>query len=122
MQEMLYPTSYLKSIKIDKAVRTGDRRPFLGRHLRACRSDTYRRKQPPEATSHLSATTIPILIDIPNRTIRIDLPDKRVATAAAKKLSASNPKDANRVVSKALKGLRQPMVTSADRGGVREIR
>ena len=46
MQEMLYPTSYLKSKGHRQGVRTPDRWAVLGRQRRACRSATSRPRRP----------------------------------------------------------------------------
>ena len=63
MQEMLYPTSYLKSKGLGKGLRAGHRRPLLGRHLgpvdRPClagsgggRRDRPRRSRRPHPHRH----------------------------------------------------------------------
>ncbi len=123
MQEMLYPTSYIKSKKLGKecALITDGR--FSGGT-----SGLSIGHISPEAASGGNIGLIEdgdiIDIDIPNRTINVRLSDEELATRRAKELArgadAFTPKDRNRVVSKALKAYAS-MVSSADKGAVRMI-
>ena len=119
MQEMLYPTSYLKSIKIDKQCALVTDGRFSGGT-----SGLSIGHVSPEAAAGGNIALVrnddPILIDIPNRTIRIDLPDKELLQRR-KEIVRFEPEGRERVVSKALR-VYASQVTSADRGGVREIR
>jgi dihydroxy-acid dehydratase len=123
MQEMLYPTSYIKSKHLGKecALITDGR--FSGGT-----SGLSIGHISPEAASGGNIGLIQngdiIEIDIPNRSINVNLSDeelaKRRATEIARGRDAFKPKDRNRVVSKALKAYAS-MVASADMGGVRII-
>ena len=119
MQEMLYPTSYLKSIKIDKQCALVTDGRFSGGT-----SGLSIGHVSPEAAAGGNIALVrnddPVLIDIPNRTIRIDLPDKELLQRR-KEIVRFEPEGRERVVSKALR-VYASQVTSADRGGVREIR
>ena len=119
MQEMLYPTSYLKSIKIDKQCALVTDGRFSGGT-----SGLSIGHVSPEAAAGGNIALVrnddPILIDIPNRTIRIDLPDKELLQRR-KEIVRFEPEGRERIVSKALRAYAS-QVTSADRGGVREIR
>jgi len=119
MQEMLYPTSYLKSIKIDKQCALVTDGRFSGGT-----SGLSIGHVSPEAAAGGNIALVrnddSILIDIPNRTIRIDLPDKELLQRR-KEIVRFEPEGRERVVSKALRAYAS-QVTSADRGGVREIR
>ena len=68
MQEMLYPTSYLKS-RAGQGLRLADGWPVLRRQLRSSRSAMSRRKRP-GGLARWSRRAYDLLIDIPNRTIR----------------------------------------------------
>ncbi len=120
MQEMLYPTSYLKSVKLDKACALITDGRFSGGT-----SGLSIGHISPEAASGgeiaLLADGDRIVIDIPSRKIDVCLSDeelggRREALAARGELKA----DRERVVSKALKAYAS-MVSSADLGGVRII-
>lgn len=123
MQEMLYPTSYIKSKKLGKecALITDGR--FSGGT-----SGLSIGHISPEAASGGNIGLIEdgdiIDIDIPNRIINVRLSDEELAARRAKELArgtdAFTPKDRNRVVSKALKAYAS-MVSSADKGAVRMI-
>lgn len=119
MQEMLYPTSYLKSIKIDKQCALVTDGRFSGGT-----SGLSIGHVSPEAAAGGNIALVrnddPIVIDIPNRTIRIDLPDEELLQRR-KEIVRFEPEGRERVVSKALRAYAS-QVTSADRGGVREIR
>ena len=123
MQEMLYPTSYIKARHLGKecALITDGR--FSGGT-----SGLSIGHISPEAASGGNIGLLQdgdiIEIDIPNRTINVRLTDAELAirreAELAKGKDAFKPKDRNRVVSKALKAYAS-MVSSADKGAVRMI-
>ncbi len=119
MQEMLYPTSYLKSVKIDKQCALVTDGRFSGGT-----SGLSIGHVSPEAAAGGNIALVqdddPILIDIPNRMIRIDLTDEELQQRR-KRITHFEPQKRERAISKALKAYAS-QVTSADRGGVREIR
>lgn len=122
MQEMLYPTSYIKSKHLGKlcALITDGR--FSGGT-----SGLSIGHISPEAAAGgnigLVKTGDTIVIDIPSRTISVKLSEEELATRReveeSRGKSAFMPKYRKRVVSKALQAYAS-MVTSADKGGVRE--
>jgi dihydroxy-acid dehydratase len=122
MQEMLYPTSYLKSKGLGKqcALITDGR--FSGGT-----SGLSIGHASPEAAAKGAIGLVEegdtVLIDIPNRTIGIDVSDddlaKRRAAEEAKGAAAWTP-DRDRVVTPALQAYAR-LTTSADRGGVRDL-
>lgn len=121
MQEMLYPTSFLKSMRLDKdcALITDGR--FSGGT-----SGLSIGHVSPEAADKGPIALIEdgdmISIDIPGRVIGVELPDD-VMEARRKNLEASmgyRPKCRERKVSKALKAYAS-LAGSADIGGVRVI-
>ena len=113
MQEMLYPTSYIKSMHMGKecALITDGR--FSGGT-----SGLSIGHISPEAASGGNIGKIKdgdiIVIDIPNRSINVKLTDEELAARP------QQPLKRNRVVSKALRAYAQS-VSSADKGGVRII-
>ncbi|MBQ2185457.1 MAG: dihydroxy-acid dehydratase [Bacteroidaceae bacterium] len=113
MQEMLYPTSYIKSMHMGKecALITDGR--FSGGT-----SGLSIGHVSPEAASGGNIGKIVdgdiIDIDIPNRSINVRLSDEELA------IRPQQPLKRDRVVSKALKAYAQS-VSSADKGGVRII-
>ena len=113
MQEMLYPTSYIKSMHMGKecALITDGR--FSGGT-----SGLSIGHISPEAASGGNIGKIVdgdiIDIDIPNRSINVRLSDEELA------VRPQQPLKRNRVVSKALRAYAQS-VASADKGGVRII-
>ncbi|NQV44894.1 MAG: dihydroxy-acid dehydratase, partial [Rhodospirillales bacterium] len=123
MQEMLYPTSYLKSMGIGKecALLTDGR--FSGGSSGLCIGHVS-----PEAAEGGAIGLIEdgdtIEIDIPNRSIRIDVEDAELArrrtTMEAKGDKAWKPGPRERQVSSALKAY-AAMTTSASRGAVRDV-
>lgn len=123
MQEMLYPTSYIKSKKLGKACALITDGRFSGGT-----SGLSIGHISPEAASGGNIALIEdgdiINIDIPNRTINVNLSDEELAARRKKELArgkdAFKPKDRNRVVSKALRAYAS-MVSSADKGAVRMI-
>ena len=123
MQEMLYPTSYIKARHLGKecALITDGR--FSGGT-----SGLSIGHISPEAASGGNIGLLQdgdiIEIDIPNRTINVRLTDAELAirreAELAKGKDAFKPKYRNRVVSTALKAYAS-MVSSADKGAVRLI-
>lgn len=115
MQEMLYPTSYLKSAGIDKqcALITDGR--FSGGT-----SGLSIGHISPEAAAGGEIAIIKngdeIEIDIPNRSINLLIPDDEIAERLKK--TDFKPKGRKRDISKALK-LYAHFVSSADKGAVR---
>ena len=113
MQEMLYPTSYIKSMHMGKecALITDGR--FSGGT-----SGLSIGHISPEAASGGAIGKIKdgdiIVIDIPSRSINVKLSDEELAARPMQPLKR------NRVVSKALRAYAQS-VSSADKGGVRVI-
>lgn len=113
MQEMLYPTSYIKSMHLGKecALITDGR--FSGGT-----SGLSIGHISPEAAAGGNIGKIVdgdiIEIDIPNRSINVRLTNEELATRSQRPLTR------NRVVSKALRAYAQS-VSSADKGGVRII-
>lgn len=123
MQEMLYPTSYLKASKLDKvcALLTDGR--FSGGT-----SGLSIGHVSPEAASGGEIALVKdgdrIEIDIPQRRIELIISDQEMETR--KKLQeergkmAYHPENRNRIISKALKAYAN-LVASADKGAVRII-
>ena len=123
MQEMLYPTSYIKARQLGKkcALITDGR--FSGGT-----SGLSIGHISPEAASGGNIGLVRdgdiIEIDIPNRSMNVLLSDEELTVRRNEELArgkdAFKPKDRNRVVSKALKAYAS-MVSSADKGAVRMI-
>jgi dihydroxy-acid dehydratase len=123
MQEMLYPTSYIKSRHLGKecALITDGR--FSGGT-----SGLSIGHISPEAAAGGNIGLIQdgdiIEIDIPNRSINVKLSDEELNARREAELARGNdafkPKDRDRQVSKALKAYAS-MVSSADKGAVRMI-
>ncbi|WP_414829074.1 dihydroxy-acid dehydratase [Alteromonas sp. H39] len=121
MQEMLYPTSYLKSKGLGKACALITDGRFSGGT-----SGLSIGHCSPEAASGGGIGLVedgdPIEIDIPNRTINIAISDAELA-ARREKMERSErpwrPKDRQREVSLSLKTFAM-LATSADKGAVRD--
>jgi dihydroxy-acid dehydratase len=123
MQEMLYPTSYIKSRHLGKecALITDGR--FSGGT-----SGLSIGHISPEAAAGGEIALIEsgdkIIIDIPQRSINVDISDSEMEQRRQKEISkgemAFNPGPRNRKVSKALKAYAS-MAASADKGAVRLI-
>ncbi len=123
MQEMLYPTSYLKSVGLGKqcALLTDGR--FSGGS-----SGLSIGHASPEAAAGGTIALVeegdPIEIDIPNRSVRLALPDdeiaRRRAAMEARGAEAWKPLNRERSVSAALKAYAL-LTTSADTGAVRDV-
>ena len=124
MQEMLYPTSYLKSKGLGKACALLTDGRFSGGSSGLCIGHVS-----PEAASGGAIGLIEhgdtIKIDIPNRSINVDVSDaelqKRRDTMEAKGAKAWQPKESRpRKVTPALKAYAM-LATSADKGAVRDL-
>jgi len=123
MQEMLYPTSYLKSKGLGKACALITDGRFSGGT-----SGLSIGHASPEAAEGGNIGLVKngdlIHIDIPNRSIRLDLPDeelaKRRAAMEAAKVDAWKPATRRREVSAALQAYAL-LTTSAAQGAVRRI-
>jgi len=123
MQEMLYPTSYLKSVGLDKdcALITDGR--FSGGT-----SGLSIGHVSPEAASKGAIALIQtgdyIDIDIPNRTLNLDVTDEKLLLRMKDQENrgkyAYKPNSRNRVITTALK-IYAEFATSADQGAVRSI-
>ncbi len=123
MQEMLYPTSYLKSSKLDKvcALLTD------GRFSGGTSGLSIGHVSPEAAAGGEIALVVDgdqIEIDIPNRTIELKVSDQEIQSRRkvqdTRGRSAYTPGKRNRVISKALKAYAN-LVSSADKGAVRMI-
>ena len=123
MQEMLYPTSYLKSKGLGKACALITDGRFSGGT-----SGLSIGHVSPEAAAGGAIGLVqqgdPITIDIPNRSINVDLDAAELAARREAMDGSSKPwqptKDRPRQVSPALK-VYAKMVTSADKGAVRDL-
>ena len=123
MQEMLYPTSYLKSRHLGKSCALLTDGRFSGGT-----SGLSIGHASPEAANKgnigLVRTGDMIEIDIPNRTINVGLTDAELADRRkemeVRGANAWKPEKRNRLVSKALQAYAK-MASSADKGAVRDI-
>jgi dihydroxy-acid dehydratase len=123
MQEMLYPTSYLKSKGLGKVCALVTDGRFSGGS-----SGLSIGHVSPEAAEGgligLVETGDPILIDIPNRVIRLDIDEAviaaRRAAMDARGAAAWKPAARNRHVSPALRAY-AALTTNAARGAVRDV-
>ena len=123
MQEMLYPTSYLKSKGLGKACALITDGRFSGGT-----SGLSIGHVSPEAAEGGALALVEegdrIQIDIPNRAIRLDVTDAELArrrdAMQARGAAAWKPASRQRTVSKALLAY-AAMATSASRGAVREF-
>lgn len=124
MQEMLYPTSYLKSVGLGKACALLTDGRFSG----GTSGLSIGHASPEAAAGGMIALVEngdPIEIDIPNRSINLAVPDdvlaQRHAAQEARGTKAYTPaEDRPRHVSAALKAYAL-MATSADKGAVRDV-
>ncbi len=123
MQEMLYPTSYLKSVHLERqcALITDGRFSGGTSGLSICHVS-------PEAASGGTIALIQdcdiIEIDIPRRTLKLKVDDDKLSerrrAEQSRGANAFQPVGRNRVVSSALKAYAS-LASSADRGAVREV-
>lgn len=124
MQEMLYPTSYLKSMGLGKACALITDGRFSGGT-----SGLSIGHASPEAASQGNIALVRngdiIEIDIPNRSINIGITDdelqQRRQEMEAKGTQAWKPVQRERAVSRALQAY-GAMATSADKGAVRDLK
>ncbi|MDR2627232.1 MAG: dihydroxy-acid dehydratase [Dysgonamonadaceae bacterium] len=123
MQEMLYPTSYIKSRHLGKACALITDGRFSGGT-----SGLSIGHVSPEAASGGNIGLVRdgdiIEIDIPNRSINVQLSDEELSNRRTEEekrgKAAWTPQNRNRIVSKALRAYAS-LVSSADKGAVREI-
>ena len=123
MQEMLYPTSYLKSKGLGKACALVTDGRFSGGT-----SGLSIGHASPEAAQGGTIALVEegdrIAIDIPNRSITLEVPEdelgRRRDAMNARGTAAWKPADRKRVVSPALRAY-AALTTSADRGAVRDV-
>ncbi|MFI0978494.1 dihydroxy-acid dehydratase [Streptomyces sp. NPDC021093] len=119
MQEMLYPTSYLKGRGLGKACALVTDGRFSGGT-----SGLSIGHASPEAASGGTIALVEdgdrIRIDIPNRTIELLVPDEQLAARRAALGGVYAPRNRERKVSAALRAY-AAMATSADRGAVRDV-
>jgi len=123
MQEMLYPTSYLKSMGLGKSSAL-----FTDGRFSGGSSGLVIGHASPEAAEGGNIALVQdgdtIEIDIPNRRIHLAISDEEMAARCAEMESrgskAWKPVNRERVVSQALKAY-AALATSADRGAVRDV-
>ncbi len=123
MQEMLYPTSYIKAKHLGEACALITDGRFSGGT-----SGLSIGHISPEAAAGGNIGLVQdgdiIEIDIPNRSINVQLSDEKLQARREAEMSrgkeAFTPKDRDRQVSKALRAYAS-MVSSADRGAIRQI-
>ena len=123
MQEMLYPTSYLKSKGMGKACALITDGRFSG----GTSGLSIGHVSPEAAEGGLIALVEdgdPIAIDIPRRSIRLDLPEETLAerrtAMAARGRDAWKPQDRKRTVSVALRAY-AALTSNAANGAVRDL-
>ena len=118
MQEMLYPTSYLKTVKLDKACALLTDGRFSGGT-----SGLSIGHVSPEAAADGNIALVRdgdrIVIDIPTRTIDVELSDEELYLRR-EAVVVFRPEGRVRVISRALQAY-AAMVSSADKGGVRVL-
>ncbi|HET6635056.1 MAG TPA: dihydroxy-acid dehydratase [Streptomyces sp.] len=119
MQEMLYPTSFLKGRGLGKACALITDGRFSGGT-----SGLSIGHVSPEAAAGGTIALVrdddPIVIDIPNRTIALDLPESELAARREALGGVYAPQNRERKVSTALRAY-AAMATSADQGAVRDV-
>ncbi|MGW2819333.1 dihydroxy-acid dehydratase [Streptomyces sp. NPDC001415] len=119
MQEMLYPTSFLKGRGLGKTCALITDGRFSGGT-----SGLSIGHASPEAASGGTIALVEdgdrIRIDIPNRTIQLLVPEAELATRREALNGVYAPKNRERKVSAALRAY-AAMATSADRGAVRDV-
>ncbi|MEU5660290.1 dihydroxy-acid dehydratase [Streptomyces sp. NPDC047737] len=119
MQEMLYPTSFLKGRGLGKTCALVTDGRFSGGT-----SGLSIGHASPEAASGGTIALVEdgdrIRIDIPNRSIELLVPDAELATRREALNGVYAPKNRDRKVSQALRAY-AAMATSADKGAVRDV-
>ncbi|MFG3260508.1 dihydroxy-acid dehydratase [Streptomyces sp. NPDC048172] len=119
MQEMLYPTSFLKGRGLGKACALITDGRFSG----GTSGLSIGHMSPEAAAGGLIALVEDgdeIVIDIPNRSLELNVPEAELASRRAALNGRYAPKDRERKVSAALRAY-AAMATSADRGAVRDV-
>ena len=120
MQEMLYPTSYLKTVKLDKACALLTDGRFSG----GTSGLSIGHCSPEAAAGGLIAAVEngdKIHIDIPNRTITLEVADDVLAQRMEQiRTTTGFRPNRQRTVSKALQAYAN-MVSSADKGAIRIV-
>ncbi|MFI8854754.1 dihydroxy-acid dehydratase [Streptomyces sp. 891-h] len=119
MQEMLYPTSFLKGRGLGKTCALITDGRFSGGT-----SGLSIGHISPEAAGGGTIALVedgdPVVIDIPNRQLRLDVPDETLAARREALAGRYAPAARERKVSTALRAY-AAMATSADRGAVRDV-
>ncbi|GAA2104814.1 dihydroxy-acid dehydratase [Streptomyces albiaxialis] len=119
MQEMLYPTSFLKGRGLGKACALITDGRFSGGT-----SGLSIGHMSPEAASGGTIALVEdgdeIVIDIPNRSLELNVPEAELASRREALGGRYAPKNRERKVSTALRAY-AAMATSADRGAVRDV-
>ncbi|MBU8817822.1 dihydroxy-acid dehydratase [Mycolicibacterium goodii] len=121
MQEMLYPTSFLKGRGLGKSCALTTDGRFSGGS-----SGLSIGHVSPEAAAGGPIALIRdgdrVVIDIPSRTVTLDVPDDELARRRSELLACGGyqPRDRDRPVSTALRAYAL-LATSADRGAVRDV-
>ncbi|MDJ0466342.1 dihydroxy-acid dehydratase [Streptomyces sp. H27-C3] len=119
MQEMLYPTSFLKGLGLGKVCALVTDGRFSGGT-----SGLSIGHASPEAASGGTIALVEngdrIRVDIPNRTIELVVADEELATRREALGGVYEPKNRDRKVSAALRAY-AAMATSADKGAVRDV-
>jgi dihydroxy-acid dehydratase len=119
MQEMLYPTSFLKGRGLRKACALITDGRFSGGT-----SGLSIGHVSPEAAAGGTIALVrdgdPVVIDIPHRTITLDVPEAELAARREALGGVYAPRDRERKVSTALRAY-AAMATSADQGAVRDV-
>jgi dihydroxy-acid dehydratase len=120
MQEMLYPTSFLKGRGLGKACALITDGRFSGGT-----SGLSIGHVSPEAAGGGTIALVEngdrIVIDIPERTLRLDVPEDELAARRAALNGTYAPRERERKVSTALRAY-AAMATSADKGAVRDLK
>ncbi len=119
MQEMLYPTSYLKSVKLDKACALLTDGRFSG----GTSGLSIGHCSPEAASGGVIAavrTEDRIRIDIPNRSIELLVDAQQIEQRLAQEAEGGFQPNRKRTVSTALRAYAR-LVSSADRGAIRLI-
>ncbi|WP_067534485.1 dihydroxy-acid dehydratase [Nocardia crassostreae] len=120
MQEMLYPTAYLKGRGLADSVAVVTDGRFSG----GSSGLSIGHVSPEAAAGGVIALVEDgdgITIDIPTRTLRLEVPETELAARRARQAAAGfRPRHRERPVSKALRAYAL-LAQSADRGGVREL-
>jgi dihydroxy-acid dehydratase len=123
MQEMLYPTSYLKSMNIDKGTALVTDGRFSGGTSGLSIGHISPEAAEGGAIGLIESGDI-IIIDIPNRSFSADLTDEELEERRTKMdelgPQAWTPRGRNRVVSAALRAY-AALTTSASRGASRDV-